>query len=186
VKRVGVISDSHVPHRMAALPPAMLERLSGCDLILHAGDLDDPRILEPLAAIAPVKAVRGNWHLLAPWPNDQQLPLFHDFELEGQRILLTHGHLSVWNSFWEKRLLLFPNHHEQFNRSMMRRLPEAFPGADVYVFGHSHKPLIERHAGALFLNPGAVCPTLGVRSSLALLTVTPDRVTAQIVWLEER
>jgi putative phosphoesterase len=67
---IGLLSDTHVPHRM----PALFERLHGVDLILHAGDLDAPAVLDELGRVAPVQAVRGNLHLQAPWPNDLRLP----------------------------------------------------------------------------------------------------------------
>ena len=60
---VGLLSDTHVPRRIKRLPKTVLDALAGVDLILHAGDVDDPAALEPLRAIAPVHAVRGNVHL---------------------------------------------------------------------------------------------------------------------------
>jgi len=168
---------------MAALPPALYRRLEGVDLILHAGDLDDPAILDDLGRVAPVRAVRGNWHPLSPWPNDQRLPLYLDLHIEGRRIVVTHGHLSHWNTVWEKFWLLLPNQHARANRRLPRRLVRAFPAADVYVFGHSHRALVERRDGALFVNPGAVCPTDGEVASVARLTLAPGGVEAEILRL---
>jgi putative phosphoesterase len=180
---IGLLSDTHVPHRMPALPQALFDRLVGVDLILHAGDLDDPSILNKLRQIAPVQAVRGNLHLQAPWPNDQRLPLSLDLEITGHRIIVTHGHLSFWCNLVEKRWLLWPDHKGRANAHLPKRLARAFPGADAYVFGHSHRALIERRDGALFVNPGAVCPTRGEIASVARLTVTPANVEAEIVPL---
>src|SRR4051812_8322826 len=53
--RVGLISDTH-----GLLRPEATAFLQGCDHIVHAGDICDPSVLEKLAAIAPVTAVRGN------------------------------------------------------------------------------------------------------------------------------
>ena len=53
---VGVISDTHIPHRLKEMPPRVFEQLKGCDLILHAGDLEDVHILDSLRTIAPVTA----------------------------------------------------------------------------------------------------------------------------------
>lgn len=179
---IGLLSDTHIPHRLAALPPALFDRLSGVDLILHAGDLVSLSILDQLRQIAPVQAVRGNVHLL-PWPHDQRLPLCLDLEIEGHRIVVTHGHLSFWRNVWGKFLLLRPAPQERANASMLRDVPRAFPGADIYVFGHSHRALIERRDGALFINPGAVCPTRGEPPSVARLTLTPAGVEAAILLL---
>lgn len=169
---------------MPALPLAVFDFLAGVDLILHAGDLSDPAILEELRRIAPVRAVRGNIHLQAPWPNDQRLPLSLDLQIEGQRIVVTHGHLSLWKSFLEKRWMFVPDHHRHLNRVLAKRVARAFPGADVYVFGHSHQALVERSEGALFVNPGAVCPTRGKASSVARLQVTAGGAEAKIVPLD--
>jgi putative phosphoesterase len=180
---IGLISDTHVPHRMPALPPTLFDRLAGVDLILHAGDLDAPAILDELRRIAPVRAVRGNRHLQAPWPNDQSLPLSLDLEIEGHRIVVTHGHLSFWNSLWEKLWLLWPDHRSRANALLVKRLARAFPGADVCIFGHSHRALVERRDGVLFVNPGAACPTEGEIASVARLKVTPDGVEAVVLPL---
>jgi putative phosphoesterase len=168
---------------MPTLPPALFDRLAGVDLILHAGDLDDPAILHDLRQIAPVRAVKGNWHLRAPWPKDRRLPVALDLEIDSCRIVVTHGHLSFWRNLWDKHWFLWPDHQARANERMMRRLPRVFPGADVYVFGHSHRALVERRGGALFVNPGAVCPTKGGVASVARLRVTADNIEAKILPL---
>jgi putative phosphoesterase len=183
VTEIGLLSDTHVPHRMPVLPPAVFERLAGVDLILHAGDLDDPAILDELRRIAPVRAVRGNWHFLSPWPNDQSLPLTLDFEVEGRRFVVTHGHLSFWRNIWDKHWLLMPNHRARTNVRLVKRLSRVYPGADVYVFGHCHRALVEQRGGALFVNPGAVCPTRGEVASVARMRVTRDGVEVEILPL---
>jgi putative phosphoesterase len=139
--------------------------------------------MDQLRQIAPAQAVRGNRHFQSPWPNDQRLPLCLDLAIEGRRILVTHGHLSLWNNILEKFLLFVPNHQSWANRLMMRRLPRAFPGADVYVFGHSHKALVEKRDGVLFVNPGAVCPTPGEIPSVARLAVRRDGIEVEVVSL---
>jgi putative phosphoesterase len=58
--RIGVLADTHVGEHLPALPPEVLERFDGVDLIVHAGDVAVPRVLEELAEGAPVAAVRGN------------------------------------------------------------------------------------------------------------------------------
>jgi hypothetical protein len=180
---VGLLSDTHVPNRMTTLPPSLLERLSGVDLILHAGDLDDPVILETLGHVAPVQAVRGNFHLQSPWPNDRRLPLFLDLMLAGQRVVVTHGHFSFWNSLREKLGMWRPDHRLRVSARIMARLTRVAPGADVYVFGHTHLAMIKRQNDALFVNPGAVCPTPYTAPSMARLTLMPDQVKAEILAL---
>jgi hypothetical protein len=184
MKQIGLLSDTHVPHAQAALPPALSDCFAGVDLILHAGDLVSLSVLRDLRRIAPTQAVRGNFHFLAPWPHDLCLPLYLDLEIESQRIVVTHGHLSFWRSVREKIWLLRPDPQGRANRRMLQAVPRAFPGADVYVFGHSHRPLIQRQDGALFINPGVACPSKFGPPSVARLTVTPDDVQAVIIPLE--
>lgn len=54
-RRIGLISDTHGLLRQEAL-----DALTGSDLIIHAGDVGDPEILDRLRTLAPVVAVRGN------------------------------------------------------------------------------------------------------------------------------
>jgi putative phosphoesterase len=166
---------------MAALPTSVFERLAGVDLILHAGDVDDPTILDELGQIAPVQAVRGNRHLQSPWPNDQRLPLFLDMEVDGQRIIVTHGHLSLWNTVLDKPWLLIPRYRKQVNSCLMERVSRAFPGATVYIFGHTHRASAKWRDGVFFVNPGAVCPSPRDVPLVARLMVTPKSVEAEIV-----
>lgn len=184
MKQIGLLSDTHVPHGQAALPPALFDCFAGVDLILHAGDLVSLAVLQDLRRIAPTQAVRGNFHFLAPWPHDLRLPLYLDLEVEGQRIVVTHGHMSFWRSVWEKIWMLRPDPQGRANRRMLKDVPRAFPGADVYVFGHSHRALIQRQNGALFINPGVACSSKLGPPSVARLTLTPASVKAVIIPLE--
>jgi uncharacterized protein len=59
-RRIGVVADTHVGEYLDALPAGTLEALEGCDLVLHAGDLSVPSVLEDLEQVAPVVAVRGD------------------------------------------------------------------------------------------------------------------------------
>lgn len=79
--KIGILSDTH-----GLLRQEVLEQLQGCRAILHAGDIDSPRVLDALAEIAPLHAVRGNAD--KDWA--AELPLFLDFELAGLRIFMTH------------------------------------------------------------------------------------------------
>ena len=80
--RLGLIADTH-----GLLRPQALVALEGCDRILHAGDIGEGDILEALAGLAPVEAVRGNGDDLPGLPTERLV------EAGGLRILLRHGHL---------------------------------------------------------------------------------------------
>ena len=112
------------------LRPEALQALQGADHILHAGDVGDPDILDALRKIAPVTAIRGNIDEGGPCGH---LPATELIELGGRSIYMLHD---------VKKLDLNP---------------EA-AGIAAVVFGHSHKPLVERRRGVLFLNPGSAGP----------------------------
>lgn len=122
---IGVISDTH-----GLLRPEALATLRGSELIIHAGDVDDKAILDELAAIAPLHAVRGNvdgGELGASLPEDAVVPW------RGHFIYVLHI---------LDRLDLDP----------------AAAGFHAVVYGHSHKPDIAQRAGLLFFNPGSAGP----------------------------
>jgi putative phosphoesterase len=131
---IGVISDTHIPSRARAIPPAALAALAGSDLILHAGDLTRLAVLEPLRAIAPVLAVYGN---VDPWEVAHRLP---------RRVLVLAGRWRIG--------LVHGNEGEQ--RTTPERARAAFEAVDAVVFGHSHQPLCEPHDGVLLFNPGSL------------------------------
>jgi putative phosphoesterase len=154
-----VLADTHIPRRAKALPEGLLVHLERADLILHAGDLMNPRLLDELAAYAPVHAVRGNLD-----PPDSGLPETLEFELGGVPVAMIHDSGP--------------------KRGRRNRLRRRFPEARVVVFGHSHIPWLEDEDGLLLLNPGS--PTDKRRRpdhTFALLSVEDGDVWAEIVTL---
>lgn len=146
--RVGLVSDTH-----GLLRPQVLAFLRGSDLIVHAGDICDPRILEELATLAPVTAVRGN--------NDRGAwaERLRDTEL------LQIG--EVW---------LYALH----DLSQLRIYPAA-AGVHVVVSGHSHQPLVEQRDGVLYVNPGSSGPRrFRLPIAAAELIVEGSSVSARI------
>lgn len=149
--RVGVVADTHCPEFVDRLPGSVLDALRGVDLILHAGDVNESSALSELERIAPVEAVRGDHdnHLA-------ELPSHRELTVQGQRIVVVHGNRSRWieepqTLLWTLSLGFYRPH-----RGLPRHLRRRFPEADVIVFGHTHRPHIERREGALIFNPGGV------------------------------
>jgi putative phosphoesterase len=151
-RRVGIISDTH-----GLLRPEALRALRGSDCIVHAGDIGDPRILEALATIAPVTAVRGN--------NDRDawaahLPNVAHVEVARVRLLVIHD---------------------------LAELPgvAAAGRIDVVVSGHSHRPAIERRDGVLFVNPGSAGPRrFRLPVAVAMVEIAADRIDAVGIALD--
>lgn len=155
----AVIADTHMPRRARMLPEGLIPHLQRADLILHAGDLMDPTLLEELAAYAPTRAVRGNLD-----PPEAKLPETLEFEFGGARVAMIHD-----------------SGPKKGRQGRMRR---RFPGARIVVFGHSHIPWLEDEAGLLLLNPGS--PTDRRRQpdhTFALLRAEDGEVAAEILAL---
>lgn len=148
---VGILSDTH-----GKLPAEVSEAFEGVDHIIHAGDIGGRRILDELAAIAPVTAVRGNGdHDELEWRlNDTAV-----IALEGHKIMVFH----------EPKALRGPVHE----------------GIEVVVNGHTHRSLVNRADGVLFVNPGSA----GMRgrdgkgATVALLDLSGTLPEARIVEL---
>jgi uncharacterized protein len=155
-----VIADTHIPRRARGLPVGMMPSLERADLVLHAGDLMVPALLDELAAYAPVRAVRGNLD-----PPVLELPESLEFEFGGIRVAMIHD-----------------SGRKQGRR---RRLRRRFPDARIIVFGHSHIPFLEDADDLMLLNPGS--PTdrrRQPRHTFALLRAAQGRVSAEIVPLQ--
>jgi putative phosphoesterase len=153
VKKIGLISDTHGLLRKEAV-----EALRGSELIIHAGDVGKPEILEELRKIAPVIAVRGNVDT-APWA--RTLPETAVAEAGATLIYILHD---------VKALDLNP----------------AAAGFHIVVSGHSHKPGKTERDGVLYINPGSAGPRrfrLPVTVALLRLDGTPYEV--EFVDLEE-
>ena len=141
--RLGLISDTHVPEVAKELPSQIAEAFHGVDLILHAGDIYIPSVLDDLERIAPVLAARGDDDY-ADTLMDRRVKEKHVLKLEGQTLWLIHERPdsptpSWWQSpWWQSRLS--PG---QDNRP------------DIVVFGHAHHTVVQRVSDVLFVNPGS-------------------------------
>jgi putative phosphoesterase len=149
--RIGVLSDTHCPEFLDRLPDRLFEVLRGVDLVLHAGDVNGPETLVELGRIAPVQAVRGDHdRTLAA------LPLIREVIVEGKRIVVVLGNRSPWLEEPQTLLWTLSLGYIRPHAGLARALCRRFPGADVIVFGHIHRPHIETRNGILLFNPGGV------------------------------
>lgn len=112
--RLGVISDTH-----GMLRPEVFDVFREVDHILHAGDIGPYSLLTELEAIAPVTAVYGNTD---GFDLRGRLPQVARIELDGFRIVVTHG--------------------DVLGKPTPERLYDAFPDAEILIFGHTHRPLL--------------------------------------------
>jgi uncharacterized protein len=168
--RIGLVSDTHMPDRCAALPPALFDVLQGVDLLLHAGDVGELWVLDQLAALAPVVAVHGNDDTEDA---QRELPYQQMIAVAGQRIVLTHAHYPNRAEELESR------RDDAWGPKLERRA--AFgrrAGASIVVFGHTHVPMARRYDEILLVNPGAIASpnyiTRQTLRSVALLFIRDD------------
>jgi putative phosphoesterase len=152
VRRIGLISDTHGLVRAEALAA-----LRGCELVLHAGDIGGPEVLDALRDLAPVIAVRGNTDR-GEWARGIA-------DTQEVQIGTTWVHLLHEID----RLAIEP----------------AAAGFQVVVFGHSHRPTVERRNGVLFVNPGSAGPRrFSLPVSVARLEVHTAGVEAEVQLLD--
>jgi putative phosphoesterase len=167
---LGLVSDTHMPERRAALPPALFAALQGVDLVLHAGDVGELWVLDQLSTLAPVVAVHGNDDTADA---QRELPYQQLVAVAGQRVLLCHTHEPDPTAERAQRA------GDAWEPKLARRAAQARrAGARVLVFGHTHIPLARWHDDVLLVNPGALASPNGttrqVRQTVALLCVTQD------------
>jgi uncharacterized protein len=149
MKTIGVISDTH-----GLIRPEALDALSGADMIIHAGDIGGPEVLERLGSIADVVAIKGN-NDRAAWARG--IPETATAKVERIEIYIVH---SV--------------HDLDFN--------PAVAGFRVVISGHSHSPSISEKDGVLYLNPGSAGPRrFRLPVAVARLKVDGVVVKAEII-----
>jgi putative phosphoesterase len=148
---IGVLSDTH-----GHLDPKVIDRICGMDLVLHAGDIDEPEILQALGKSDKVKAVRGNMDL-GTW--SQTLP-HEEFVAAGD-------------------ILIYMIHD-------LHRISIDPASADVRIVisGHTHRPAAGQQNGVLYLNPGSPSfPRGGHKSSMAQIEIVGDRFAYRHIHL---
>jgi uncharacterized protein len=152
IKSVGVISDTHGLVRDTALGV-----LKGCDIIIHAGDIGSPAVLERLRELAPVYAVRGN-NDRGDWAST--LPLTEVIQLDRHFVYLLH------------------DLHEL-------DVDPVAAGFAAVITGHSHKPSTATRDGVLYLNPGSAGPRrFKLPISVARLDVDGSGLNPRIIELD--
>jgi putative phosphoesterase len=144
--RVGVVADTH-----GLLRPEVPVLLAGCDAILHAGDVGDPAVLDGLARVAPVTAVRGN----LDGGSLGALPTQVAGVLDEVRFRMVHRREDV-DPAWPA-------------------------DCDLVVFGHSHRPELAWQGSCLLLNPGSCGqPRFRLPLTLAVLAIAGRRIVPEL------
>jgi hypothetical protein len=155
--KIGIISDTH-----GMLRAEVFTVFEGVDHILHAGDIGKLDILTELEALAPVTAVWGNVDTL---DIRARVPEVARVELDGISVVVVHG--------------------MQFGSPSPEKLAREYPEADLVVFGHSHRPVIQQVGHTLAVNPGSAGRRrFGDPVAVALAEIADGTVTARLVHLD--
>ncbi|MBI2288432.1 MAG: metallophosphoesterase family protein [Chloroflexi bacterium] len=168
---IGLISDTHIPDHAKELPLQLKEVFRGVELILHAGDIYIPAVLDELELIAPVLASEGDDDPFAI-KNDKRVKWHQAMTIEGVTIHLMHD--KLWAS------LPRPEGLPKTINSQNNGHP------DVIVYGHTHSSTLERRNGLLLVNPGsATFPHYKrVPGTVGLLKVDSGHADVEIIQLQ--
>jgi uncharacterized protein len=151
LRSIGIISDTHGLTR-----PEALAALQGSDLIIHAGDIGKPEVVEALRAVAPVRAIRGNVDR-GEWAD--AFPRTDFVEVAGSYLYVLHDVNEL-------------------------DLDPAAADFRVVISGHSHQPSITSRDGVLYLNPGAAGPRrFHLPITVARLQIGAGAPAAEIIEL---
>ena len=172
-QRIVILADTHVGDRTSEIEPVLLRAVEEeiPDRIFHAGDVCKPEAIERLSQIAPTDAVQGN----RDWFMGYRLPLECHHEINGVRITLAHGHISIWQWFLNY-VVLFLFGTMSGHRKFQAKLAKKYPDANVIIYGHIHVRHDEVMDGIRFLNPGVSYPERRnqYKSQYAVLTISSE------------
>ena len=158
--KIGVISDTHIANKSEHIPGIILDVFKQMDMVIHAGDMVDLRVIDELKSVCPkVVAVAGNMDLEAV---KKKYPLKEIFEISGYRIALMHGCGPASN--------------------LVGLLKDAFKEdkPDIIIFGHSHKPMNEFIDGVLFFNPGSATDFTAEYNSYGVIEIN-EGINARVI-----
>jgi len=162
IKKIGVISDTHIPTRSPSVPKKIFDYFNGVDLILHAGDLETLEVLNELKKINEnIVAVHGN---MDPSEVSSELPSKLIIKINNFKIGLIHGNGPPEGI--RERIL------KEFNENL-----------DCIIFGHTHKPFNGIENNILFFNPGSPTDTVFTNiNSIGILRIN-NKIKGEIIKL---
>jgi len=145
--KIGVISDTHLIEPSMELERIVLAHFNDADMILHAGDFVDQRVVDFFR----------RWNLIAVCGNmdtgeiRSSLPQKRTIDVSGFKIGLIHG----WGS----------------PIGLEKRVKPQFPPLDCLIYGHTHHPANHKRGGLLFFNPGSPTRSFTGRNTIGILTL---------------
>jgi putative phosphoesterase len=170
---IGLLSDTHVPSRTNKVPDIVINdfKKRNVDYVFHLGDFTSYYVYQQLSDTFgenKIVAIVGNMDFDSNLKNKLSDRL--EFDLFGHRILMVHG-------------MGGPN---MIIKRLIKQLDLAKHNYDIIIFGHTHRPVNEKHDGILFLNPGTTTPIdnkFTVISSYGFLKISKEKVEPEIVYI---
>ncbi|MDP3732782.1 MAG: metallophosphoesterase family protein [Candidatus Omnitrophota bacterium] len=159
--KIGVIADTHIPERAKEIPQQILEAFKKVDMVVHAGDIVDMRVLDKLKAVC--KNVRAVWGNMDPYEARKELPEKEIIKIGNYKIGIIHGYGH-------------PN-------KLIPLVTEIFKNDNVnlIIFGHSHSALNEKRGDVIYFNPGSPTDKIfALHNSYGIIEIN-DKIEAKIV-----
>ncbi|RDU24767.1 metallophosphoesterase family protein [Anaerosacchariphilus polymeriproducens] len=128
--KVLIVSDTHGKNKNLEL---VLEREKNIDMLIHLGDVEGSELYISRCLKCPVEIVAGNNDFFSSLEKERELMI------GKYKVLITHGHYYYVNE----------GLGEAYKEAMAR-------GIDIFMFGHTHKPILENRNGIILLNPGSL------------------------------
>lgn len=166
MKKVGLISDTHIPTRASKIPLKVFEVFQNVDSIIHAGDLVKWSVITKLEKLAPVCAVYGNMDGI---DIRERLPKINELKIFDWKIGVIHNPGVLFGSRTMREIVKEHNY-------------------DVLVHGHTHHSSIRWENMKLFINPGSPTnpiPPFITKSTIAILKLTREKIQTEIIVLEK-
>ena len=159
--KIGVISDTHIPDKAEEIPHEILQAFKNVDMIIHAGDLVNIKVLEELKATCNnVKAVYGNM-------DDEKIK-----SALPQKIIFKAGKYSIGVT-----------HGLGAPQNLLDNISQAFKNdrVDIIIFGHAHSPFNETKNGTLYFNPGSPTDKMFTPYNSYGIIEVNDKIHARII-----
>lgn len=148
--KIAVISDSHYDGDSVK---AIKKYLNNVDIIIHCGDGSPDIDILAKDFTGEIYVVRGNCDI------NNLYPIERIIEIMGKRIFITHGHR--YNVKYEYNTIFYKGKEVE---------------ADIVLFGHSHKALIERVGGITIMNPGSLALPYGrAKKTMGFIEIYDDK-----------
>ena len=153
IKKIGVISDTHIPNSIRQLPAKLFKVFKDVQLIIHCGDITTEEVLMELGQIAPTEAVKGNMDTHLTLPKQTHL------EINGKYIICATHPGGSHNAAIQTAYKLFKDSNPY-----------------MILFGHTHTPFSGLYNGVKMFNPGS-CAS----GTVGILTVGLKEIKSKIV-----